>query len=114
MNTKNLSGIIADPIALAELQKCTSVNEMVARLNKAGAECTREEGLRFLRVWEDMASSAEELSPDELSEVAGGGNGIIGFIRSIFSRNESAGHKLPPESKPDQLTIERILNRMNG
>lgn len=57
MNKQNMGHIIADPTSLAVLQKCASVNELVACLNWAGAECTREEGLRFLRTWEKMGSS---------------------------------------------------------
>ena len=112
MNKANMAHIIADPTALAVLQKCTSVNELVARLNWAGAECTREEGLRFLRTWERMATEDDPLDEDEMDTVAGG-SGIIGAVKSIFGRETSQSCKLMPEVKPNPLTIEMILDQMN-
>lgn len=112
MNKANMAHIIADPTALAELQKCASVNELVARLNWAGAECTREEGLRFLRTWERMATEDDPLDQDEMDIVAGGGR-IINAVKSMFGRNAVPNCKLMPEVKPNPLTIEMILDQMD-
>lgn len=112
MNKQNMGHIIADPTALAVLQKCASVNELVACLNWAGAECTREEGLRFLRTWGKMAAERESLDDDEMDSISGGG-GIIDSAKSMFRRGISQGRKLLPQVKSNPLTIEMILDRMN-
>ena len=112
MNKQNIARIIADPAALTALQKCATVNELVARLNRAGAECTREEGLRFLRTWERMAAARESLDDEALSNIAGG-RGITGRIRSMFSRDAAAKHRFSSKDAPDPLTIQMILDHMN-
>ena len=115
MKTENMTEIIADPTALAELQKCTSVNELVARLNQAGAECTREEGLRFLRTWENMAADDEPMDLDEMDQVAGGtGGGFIDYVKAFFRRDASLKRRVMSTNvQSNPLTIETILNKMN-
>lgn len=112
MNKENMAHIIADPTALAVLQRCASVNELVARLNWAGAECTREEGLRFLRTWEKLAAESECIE-DAGVDMAAGGAGIIDAVKSMLGRDVSRKNKLMPGVNPNQLTIEMILNQMN-
>lgn len=65
MNTERMAAIIADPAAVAELKRCTSLAELVDCLNRDGAECTREEGLRFLRAWEKLEEDNEVIVPPD-------------------------------------------------
>ena len=112
MNKENIAHIIADPTALTVLQKCASVNELVTRLNWAGAECTREEGLRFLRTWEKMAAERESLDADEMDSISDS-SGIIDSVKSMFRCVTSQSRKLTPQVKSNPLTIEMILDQMN-
>lgn len=111
MDTERMAEIIADPAIMAELRKCTSVTELVARLNQAGADCTREEGLRFLRAWEHIESDGQETEVEK-KECARSGTGLLHRIRSVI-REPSRRRMAAPKQTPRMQNMELILKHMN-
>ena len=100
-----MAEVLADSTAVAELQKCTSVSELETCLNKKGADCTREEALRFLRAWEDAAADNENADMDDAKPA----DGFFNYIRARFGH----GARKRRGTSRTTVTIEQIENRMS-
>lgn len=113
MNMEKLADILADPAELTELQRCTSVRELVARLNKAGAACTREEGICFLRVMESVAEDDEAAALADEDKPARKTRRAGGLLPLLFRRGADGKRKDALHEKKGTLNIDSILHRMN-
>lgn len=112
MNTKHMAEVLADPAALAELQKCTSVCELEACLNEIGAECTREEALRFLRAWEN-AEADSEIIEMEYERTRARKRGILQYIKRVLQHGRAQRQMAATEPNHCAVTFEQIMKQMN-
>lgn len=111
MNMKQMAEILADPAAMAELQKCTTVRELEARLNKSGAGCTREEALRFLRAWETAAADNESISMEDVKPGAHR-KGVLHSVRQALHA-VTPGRRTAAGANFSAVTFEQIMKRMS-
>lgn len=110
MNEKKMADIIADPTVWAEMQQCTSVRELVACLNKAGVECTREEGIQLLRAYERAEAEKETMVPEQPKKSAVGR--LVDCFRAVFGSAGSGKRVSAASAVPLARNMPKFMEHM--
>lgn len=75
MNIERMKAMVADKAAAAKLAECKTLEDLVACLNKAGVDCTMEDGVAILKAIKNSAADNGSMDLDDMDAVAGGGLG---------------------------------------